>query len=137
MSEDERPNWKHKIPEEKARWIRNYGVNSIRHNYKMTSEDTADYWLELRTHDEKHMLTVPTNFLEIWEVEFIGWSQSLIGFSKYSGIEETIEAMDKYDKKHRDELAAYKRLKKKYEGHLIADVDEDTVGDRGQQLGTN
>lgn len=116
---EERPKWTHKIPEATARWIATHSVMSIHYKWRMTGADTSEDWLELRTEKGEETRRVPTEFLKLWEIEFYPGSRGLLSFRTYAGVEKTIKAIDNFDTRHRDELATYKRLKKKYEGHLI------------------
>lgn len=116
MTDDTRPEWKHETPEPLARWLVSRAVTKITHHWRFTGEDTSENWIELHT-DKNEKRRVASGFLNVSrEFEFCPDHARLVRERTYSGVRESIEKIDAWEKKNARDRSEYERLKVKFGG---------------------
>lgn len=113
MRDDKRPAWPHKTPESLARWLLG-GVKRIEYGWEMTGSDTSRDWLDL-TNDKGDTRRVEANLFGSWgEFIFAPSSRGLIAERPSGKVWDTVRALDAWDKRHKAEVAEFKRLRAKF-----------------------
>jgi hypothetical protein len=115
MTDDPRPEWKHKTPEDLARWLAGNHVTKITHHWEMTGPDTSRDWLML--HSKTSERQVATRFFtNNSEFAFAPDHAQLVSEQPYAKVRETIKQIDDWEKKNARDRLEYERLKTKFGG---------------------
>lgn len=115
MSDNERPSWKCKTPEETARWLWASPVVTIDHRWEMTGVDTSRDWIILERKDGARREFPSGYFGNNPEFEFAPDHRTLIRQKPHSGVWDNIQAIDAWEKRHKRERGEYERLRRKFE----------------------
>lgn len=99
------------------RWIVEHRVVSVKTSFKMTSADTADDYITLTDFDGVEVTWLQSTFNSVATLRLNGLS---LCEPKY-GLREKVAARDKYERDNSEDLATYKRLKKKFEGVALGE----------------
>lgn len=107
-----RPAWRHKTPEEFARWMHNNPIVKITHDWTMTGVDTSDYWLTLhpKTGNPRRAPPLPPSFSANGEVEFRPNHNGLI--SLRADVSSDLFKIIEWEQAHAGKLQQFNELKK-------------------------
>ena len=116
MVSENRPEWKHQIPEADARWLSGGLIVKITHHWKFTSEDTTEDWIELHRADGSAR-RFPSAFLNTnGYFEFRpNWRELVQPTYRGEQARKDFEAIDKWEKENAAERAEFERLKSKFD----------------------
>jgi len=114
MADDNRPEWEFEIPMERFRMLC-HCVTAIRHQWRMTGNDTSENWIEICLDRSGSWKRLPLHAMKF--IQFNANHHNSLFSLTYQGemARKRMGEIDAWEKKHAAERAAYERLKRKFE----------------------
>jgi hypothetical protein len=115
VSEEKRPAWAFDVPLAQFKKINGMSITKIEHMRQMTSADTSESWVVLSGAGGSVEVRGPA----VWKLFRFSpdhWARLIELTYEGERAEKVAAEIKAFDKKHNTELAAYRRLKKKFEG---------------------
>jgi hypothetical protein len=108
----DKPPWRHKVPYLFARWVHDHPVVKIEPRWEATGADTGEYWWQLTAEDGESR-RCPVMLYDGGELAFV--LRGNRGVWLRQDVVESIQAVAAWEISEARDLAAYKRLKQKFD----------------------